>query len=86
MRKKKFNHQPGKDYCKQIGLPYWDTEFADRMDLMARELEFNQKEWDRAVREYAWKVKIMWNPANYSIWQRIKFVFYFLNPLHKKDQ
>lgn len=83
MRKKKFNHQPGKDYCEQIGLPYWDEEFANACDILARQHGLDQKAWDEMVRQYSWKVKLMFTPKTYTYWQRIKFAVHFLNPFSK---
>ena len=86
MRRNQYNHQPGKEYCNQIGLPFWDEDFANHCDLLAREHGLKQAAWNRMVQEYAWKTKITWNPSNYSVWQRIKFALFFLNPFHKKDK
>ena len=86
MRRNQYNHQPGKEYCNQIGLPFWDEDFANHCDLLAREHGLKQAAWNRMVQEYAWKIKITWNPASYSVWQRIKFALFFLNPFHKKDK
>ena len=78
-----YDHQPGKDYCEQIGLPYWDEIFANRIDALVRERDLSQDDWDLMVREYAWEIKCMSTPSSYSIWQRIKIACYFLNPFSK---
>jgi hypothetical protein len=82
MRRRKYNHQPGKDYVAGLGM-FWDEAFADVADPIAREHGLDQKAWDEMVRQYAWRVKCLFDPRLYPYWQRIKIACHFLNPFSK---
>ncbi len=79
-----YDHQKGKDFC-ECNLMQWDTGFAERMDQVAHAQGVTQEQWDVMVREYAWRVKCLFNPANYTLTQRIGLALHFFNPFAKKD-
>lgn len=74
-----YDHTAGQEYCKMLGMG-WDEAFAKRVDTTAHENDITQEQFDVMVREYAWRVKTMWNPRKYTIVQRIMIALFFLNP------
>lgn len=84
MSKLNYDHDDGKRYCEHIGLK-WDFEFAQRVDTIAHEQGITQEQFDTMVREHAWRIKVLFSPRAYSIYQRVVIALHFLNPLAKKD-
>lgn len=78
-----YDHTAGKAYCDSIGM-MWDEAFAERVDEVAFLHNITQDQFDIMVQEYAWRVKVMWNPPQYSYLQRIAIALHFLNPFAKK--
>ena len=76
-----YHHDDGKAYVKQLGLQ-WDRAFAERVDMVALKNGLTQPQWDVMVREYAWRVKCLFNPKMYSWKARILLAMHFLNPFY----
>ena len=72
-----YDHQPGKDFCGRYAMK-WDTSFAERMDKIAHKQGLTQEQWDVMVREHAWRLKTLFNPANYTLRERLRMASYFV--------
>ena len=53
---------------------------AERADFLASEAGITQDQFDLMIREYAWRVKCMFTPSQYSWLARIGLAIHFLNP------
>lgn len=80
-----YDHTAGKAYVEMLGGMKWDEEFANRADGIAHAHGLSQDAWDELVREYAWKMKWIFTPKNYTWTGRFMLAMYFLNPFSKKE-
>ena len=78
-----YNHSDSKEYVlKQLEME-WDREFAERVDQVANENGITQEQFDIMVKEYAWRVKSLFDPSLYKWTDRIRIALHFINPFNK---
>ena len=82
MTQANYDTTAAQEYVKQIGM-IWDEVFAARVDAVAHENGITQEQYDVMVREYAWQVKVLFTPRQYTRLGRIFLALHFLNPFSK---
>lgn len=72
-----YDWQPMREYVEHLGgkmmedwVPATDQEFAAA--------DLTQEQAEAMFQSYAWRVKHLFNPANYTYWNRVKIAAYFL--------
>lgn len=76
-----YSHDAGMAYAKQLGME-WDAPFAARADAVAHEHGITQEQFDVMVREYSWKMRQTFTPANYPWHARLLLALHFVNPFN----
>lgn len=66
-----FDHTEARRYVTETLGMIWDEPFAERLDLVLFHQMLNQEDFDVLVREYAFRVKTLFDPASYGFWARM---------------
>jgi hypothetical protein len=72
-----YDWQPMREYTKQIGAVFME-DWVPATDREFHVVGLTQVQAEAMYQSYAWRVRHLFNPSNWSYWARVKIALYFL--------
>jgi len=76
-----YDHRASYQYVTETLGMHWDEPFAERMDGVMGVMGLTQEDFDKMVREYAFRVSTLFDPKSYSFWGRMLLGVRFITGL-----
>lgn len=75
-----YDYTAAKAYCQHIGLKWFGDDYAGLVDAdkNAKEYGLTQVQMDAVMRHHLWQVRVLFDPKNYKLKQRLLIGLYFL--------